>query len=1001
MKPRLHRVHRAWRAALCIACGVLPSLSHAQDPTLDKVSLQLRWLHQFQFAGYYMAKEKGFYRDAGLEVEIRESRPGLDTVEEVVGGRADFGVGLSSLLVLRHQGKPVVLLANIFQHSAMALAMRQDRPGDSIHSLAGKRVMLERAADDIDAYLFKAGIKPGSYTRLEHRFQVEDLLNGYADAMTVYITDEVFTLDQAGFRYLLFSPRAMDVDFYGDNLFTSEAQIRKHPARARAFRDASLKGWEYALEHRDETLRVIREKYGYSHSNELLSFEAEQTDALIMPSVVPIGFVNPDRWKTIAEAYVNLGVLPDTRALEGFLYAPPTRRLPRWVNVSLATQSALILLSLFIIVYIHRSKRTIARSEEKYRQLVEKAPIGIFVSTASGKPISSNPALLRMMKADAMPAIKGPNDEILKTAYMRPEDRDTIVQRLRREGHIEGHEVICRRTDGEAIHVDLSARIARGDPQGDFVMEGFAVDVTERKRAEMRLSDNELRLRKIIDGVPISIILFSLNRDQKLLYINEQARKTFGYTLDEVPDLDAFRLKIFPDPDYRNTIHQKWTAAIHQALQQDGMIPSLEMKYTTRGGENLQMLCSAVILGDSTVLATLVDITPLREAETKLDQAQRDLERAAYELTENIPMGTYALIMRPGEDRGRFSFMSKRFVAMTGFDFDLLRQHPEREIEAIHPDDREMWKGATAEAFRKKTPFMGQARMIVKGQIRWFLAEANPRPLPDGSTLWEGVMTDITDQKRAEAVLRESEQRARNQEREHRLTLERKLKSSLMASAVAHEINQPLAAILMTVQMAQHYRSDPLTALDAVARETQRVVSTIEKMKVLLRNVETKHTTVDLHEVIDSSLLQVNEMALDHDVTLHRDIPEEPCRIPGDGAQLQMAITNLLRNAIDASAHPPMPRKREVVIQLAIHPDEVELSVGDSGPGWTGDGPDPHGLKTTKPGGTGIGLVIVRTALQNHHGRIIFGTSPMGGALVTLHLPRRPPQRNNPSSTHS
>jgi len=81
---------------------------------LDVVTLQLKWSHQFQFAGYYAALEKGFYRDAGLQVEIREGGPNVDAIEDVVAGRADFGVGTSGALIARARGQNIVVLAAVF-----------------------------------------------------------------------------------------------------------------------------------------------------------------------------------------------------------------------------------------------------------------------------------------------------------------------------------------------------------------------------------------------------------------------------------------------------------------------------------------------------------------------------------------------------------------------------------------------------------------------------------------------------------------------------------------------------------------------------------------------------------------------------------------------------------------------------------------------------------------------------------------------------------------------
>jgi len=138
--------------------------------------------------------------------------------------------------------------------------------------------------------------------------------------MSAYTTDQPFLLEQAGVDYLIFTPRAGGIDFYGDTLFTSEAQIRGYPDRVKRFLEASLKGWEYALEHQDEVISLILEKYSRRKSAEHLTFEAEMTHRHVLPNVIEVGYMNPGRWRHIADTYAQLGMMPTDFALEGFLY---------------------------------------------------------------------------------------------------------------------------------------------------------------------------------------------------------------------------------------------------------------------------------------------------------------------------------------------------------------------------------------------------------------------------------------------------------------------------------------------------------------------------------------------------------------------------------------------------------------------------------------------------------------------------------------------------------
>ena len=122
---------------------------------LDNVTLQLKWTHAFQFAGYYAAKAQGYYRDEGIEVNIVEATPDTDPVRDVLAGKAHYGVGTSSLLLERAAGKPVVALAVVFQQSPYEIYAASNI--HSLKDLIGKRIMLESQSQELLAFLKKRG----------------------------------------------------------------------------------------------------------------------------------------------------------------------------------------------------------------------------------------------------------------------------------------------------------------------------------------------------------------------------------------------------------------------------------------------------------------------------------------------------------------------------------------------------------------------------------------------------------------------------------------------------------------------------------------------------------------------------------------------------------------------------------------------------------------------------------------------------------------------------
>ncbi len=321
---------------------------------LERVSLQLHWEHQFQFAGYYAAIEQGYYAEAGLEVEIREADLTKVSTDQVVAGESDFGIGNSNLVLERAQGKPIVVLAPIFQHSPVVLLARTDKGVDNVHALAGKPIIVEPSAVELFAYLEHEGVSRDRLVLQPHEFDPEVLIRGDVAAMSAYSTDEPFVLQEHGIPYSVFTPRAAGIEFYGDTLFTSERQIAEKPGQVKRFLRASLRGWEYAVAHPDEMIALIRAKYSQEHSVAHLQFEASATIPLIAADVVEVGYINEGRFRHIASEYVRMGLLEPGYSLEGLWFERQYKPDLRWVYWSLGGAFAGLIAIGGIALYIHR-----------------------------------------------------------------------------------------------------------------------------------------------------------------------------------------------------------------------------------------------------------------------------------------------------------------------------------------------------------------------------------------------------------------------------------------------------------------------------------------------------------------------------------------------------------------------------------------------------------------------------------------------------------------------
>lgn len=337
-----------------------------------RVVLQLSWKHQFQFAGYYAAAEKGYYQEAGLEVDIVEAQnPVNDIVEEVLSGRATYGIGNSELVIHYMHGDPLVVLASIFQHSPTVLAVRQSSTISTPQDLIGKSIEMNvnGAGCEILAMLYGEGLKPGQFNVVETTYSLNGLLSNRADALLVYTSNEPFFLDKFGIPYRLISPKRYGIDFYSDCLFTSRRQIDKHSEDVRKFREASIRGWEYALSHPEEIARLIQSKYKSAKTLDHLLFEANELHKLILPDFIDIGHTNKGRWIHMVEVLSQQGLITQLRNIDGFIYNPKGSERTHLVRfISLAAVVVLIV-SGAILLLNRRLKRVVNQKTADLQKL--------------------------------------------------------------------------------------------------------------------------------------------------------------------------------------------------------------------------------------------------------------------------------------------------------------------------------------------------------------------------------------------------------------------------------------------------------------------------------------------------------------------------------------------------------------------------------------------------------------------------------------------------------
>lgn len=377
---------------LCMLMQWSPvSMADRHGEPLKNVSLELLWKHQFQFAGYYVAKEKGYYKDVGLNVDIKEFESGVDATRDILTEKTDFAVGRSSILIKHAKDNKLVGLFAAFQQSPLMLLTRASSNIKSPADLKSKNIMMTEDAGlvaEVRAMMLQSGLTEHHYVRQKHSFNVDDLINGTTDAMGSYVSNEPFKMQRMGVDYTVLHPKDYGFEVYSDILYTSQKFINTNPALTARFYAASIKGWRYAFNHIEETVDIILEKYNTQNkTREALLFEARELKKLAFDENGQFGSLSAARLQDVAQMYLVLGLLNKNYNIDNFIYKGTGDR-------------AALGLTLGELKYLHNKKRItmcVGPHRMPYEQILEGKHVGMiadyieFISNKLNIPITLVP----------------------------------------------------------------------------------------------------------------------------------------------------------------------------------------------------------------------------------------------------------------------------------------------------------------------------------------------------------------------------------------------------------------------------------------------------------------------------------------------------------------------------------------------------------------------------------------------------------------------------------
>lgn len=287
---------------LVVSCS---NSSNSKD--LQNTKIKLKWFHQAQFAGNYVALEKGYYADEGINASLYQYEMGENYIEKVAEGVYDFGItGADELIIARSKGVNVKAIAVIYKTSPVC-AYTIDKSILTPNDFVEKTVGIEKGINVEYLYYImmeRLRVDRSKINEVGIGFDSSEIPNGLVDVATGYSINEPNVLKEKGHNVTVFLMADYGADTYADVLFTSGSMIENNPEIVQSFVTATLKGWAFVLNNPKESVDYVM-KYANS-SNKHQELMIKESVPFIFYDELPLGMMTYEEWDSLGELLYSI-----------------------------------------------------------------------------------------------------------------------------------------------------------------------------------------------------------------------------------------------------------------------------------------------------------------------------------------------------------------------------------------------------------------------------------------------------------------------------------------------------------------------------------------------------------------------------------------------------------------------------------------------------------------------------------------------------------------------